>query len=137
LTLLIVQAKKPKTSAFRQQLIAELNQTARVSPISVEEQLRVEAESYLPLVIVNAQQHERYTANPFEFWRDNRESFPTLSRLAVVFLCMFAGSVPVESLFSVTGLILNSRRSSLCPSKLNKLAFLHDNLDYVIELLNA
>jgi hypothetical protein len=28
--------------------------------------------------------------------------------------------------------MLNSRRSSIEPSKLHKLAFLHDNLDYVI-----
>ena len=42
-----------------------------------------------------------------------------------------AGSVNVECLFSVrpSGLICNSRRSS--PSKLNKLSFLHDNLDCI------
>src|SRR6218665_2199214 len=46
---------------------------------------------------------------------------------------MSAGSVPVECLFSVmpTGLICNSRRSSVCPSKLSKISFLHDNLDCI------
>jgi len=51
-----------------------------------------------------------------------------------LFLGMSAGSVPVECLFSVTGLVCNGRRSSLCPSKLNKICFLHDNLSYIMSV---
>jgi endonuclease III-like uncharacterized protein len=32
-----------------------------------------------------------------------------------------------ESLFSITGITKNSRRSSLAPYRLNKLTFVHDN----------
>jgi hypothetical protein len=56
-----------------------------------------------------------------------------LQELATLYLGMSAGSVPVESLFSITGLILNSRRSSLDPSKLHKISILHDNLQFVID----
>jgi len=40
-------------------------------------------------------------------------------------------------MFSVTGLILNSRRSQLSPSKLHKLTFLHDNVQRVLETLES
>src|SRR6218665_588768 len=60
-------------------------------------------------------------------------NYPMLPQLAALFLGMLAGSVHVECLFSVrlTGLICNSRRSRICPSKLNKISFLHDNLHYI------
>jgi len=45
--------------------------------------------------------------------------------------------VPVEKLFSVTGLILNSKRSQLSPSELHKLTFLHDNMQKVLEMLDS
>jgi len=56
-----------------------------------------------------------------------------LQQLAGLFLGMSASSVPVESLFSMTGLICNSRRSSLSPATLHKISFVHDNLDFVIQ----
>jgi len=72
-----------------------------------------------------------YSENALLFWRDCAERLPILSRLASVYLGTSASSVPVESLFSITGLLLNSRRSSLNPSKVNKLVFLHDNFDLI------
>jgi len=56
--------------------------------------------------------------NPLLFWKENASSYAILSQLALLFLCMSAGSVPVESMFYLTGLIYNSRRSSLSPDKL-------------------
>ena len=44
-----------------------------------------------------------------------------------------ASSVPVESLFSTAGLILNGIRSSLTPDKLNKIVFIHDNFDMIVQ----
>jgi hypothetical protein len=37
--------------------------------------------------------------------------------------------VPVECLFSTTGLLLNAKRSSLAPYKVNMITFNHDNYD--------
>jgi hypothetical protein len=50
-----------------------------------------------------------------------------ISTLARVYLTPNASSVPVESLFSVTGLIKNARRPPIAPFLLNKLTFVHDN----------
>ena len=47
--------------------------------------------------------------------------------MARKYLCISVASVAVECMFSVTGLILNSKRSSLAPWKLNYLSFIHDN----------
>ena len=70
----------------------------------------------------------KYSDNPLMFWADNAANYPVLQQLASLFLGMSAGSV----LFSITGQISNSRRSSICPSKLNKISFLHDNLDFIM-----
>lgn len=65
--------------------------------------------------------------NPLAFWKANEKHFPLLSKLARKYLCVSASSVPVESMFSITGLILNGKRSQLAPCKLNYLTFVHDN----------
>jgi hypothetical protein len=53
--------------------------------------------------------------------------YPTLQHVARCYLSKSASSVPVESMFSTTGLILNSKRSSTVPQKLNYITFIHDN----------
>jgi len=55
------------------------------------------------------------------------------SQLVSLFLGMSAGSVPVKSMFSVTGLICSSRRSRLSHDTLHKICFLHDNFDFIVE----
>lgn len=63
------------------------------------------------------------------FWQNHRSDYPTLTKVACYYLSVSASSVPVESMFSITGLILNNKRSSLSPVKLNYLSFIHDNCD--------
>jgi hypothetical protein len=63
------------------------------------------------------------------FWKHRAKTCPNLSKLARFFLTPHASSVPVESLFSITGLIKNARRSSIAPYRLNKVCFVHDNYD--------
>ena len=41
-------------------------------------------------------------------------------------------SVPVEWLFSTTGLIMNSKRSSLSLHKLNTITFVHDTTFFTL-----
>jgi len=71
--------------------------------------------------------------NPLLFWKENGSSYVILSQLTSLFLGMSAGSVPVESIFSVTGLIFYSSRLGLSPDKLHKICFLHDNFDFIVE----
>jgi len=54
-----------------------------------------------------------YRDDALSFWKDNQSHFPILSEMAALYLVTSASSVPVESLFSTTGLVLNSRHSSL------------------------
>jgi hypothetical protein len=124
------QAKKLR---LREELIAELKNSVNPSRRTTEERVRIEAESYLAYSIADADLLSKYSQDPLLFWSEHGSSYPTLQQLAALFLGMSAGSVPVESLFSITGLICNSRRSSLSPAKLNKLCFLHDNLDFVMD----
>ena len=44
--------------------------------------------------------------NPLELWRPNESNFKNLSLLAKTYLCASAASVPVEQMFSSTGLML-------------------------------
>lgn len=66
-----------------------------------------------------------------KYWKGNSAVgvYPLLCQLARVHLAAAASSVPVESMFSTTGLIANSRRSSLSADKLHQITFIHDNFD--------
>jgi len=99
---------------------------------TADEKFKIEAESYLSITLCEENQC-MYSQNPLLFWRDLGNNFRTLQVLAGLFLGMSAGSVAVDSLFSVTGLICNGQRSSLSSATLQKLTFLHDSLDFIIE----
>ena len=78
----------------------------------------------------------KYSQNPLLFWKEHGSSYPILNQLASLLIGMSAGSVPVESMISVTGLICNSRRSRLSPDKLHKICFLHDTIDFTVDTDN-
>jgi hypothetical protein len=62
-----------------------------------------------------------------QFWKSHSTLFPNLSRLADIHLATSSTSVPVESTFSLTVLIANSRQSRLNALKLHKILYVHDN----------
>jgi len=70
-----------------------------------------------------APSRSRYPAQPPNFCQPNISRKNTASRN----LSTSAASVPVECLFSTTGLIANSKRSSLSADRLHKITFIHDN----------
>ena len=70
--------------------------------------------------------------DPLAFWRKNYREFPRLARLARQYLGISPSSVPVENMFSTTGLLLNNKRSSLAPHRVNYLSFIHDNYKYLV-----
>ena len=65
------------------------------------------------------------------FWKNHNVLYPHLSILAREYLGIPSSSVAVESMFSTTGLILNSRRSSLNPINMNMTVFIHDNISLI------
>ena len=64
-------------------------------------------------------------ANPCLYRRNYK--YKHLAELARIYFTPSASSVPVESMFFVTGLLMNGRRSSMSPHKLDKMTFIHDN----------
>lgn len=68
-----------------------------------------------------------------QYWHMNERNgqFPLLCQLAKQRLSSSATSVPVESMFSITGLTANGKRSRLSSDKLHRIVFIHDNYDFV------
>ena len=54
--------------------------------------------------------------NILSWWESQQQTYPTLSKLAGVVLAIPATSAPSERIFSLAGLTINARRSSLAPS---------------------
>ena len=65
---------------------------------------------------------------PLDWWKLEANRLPLLSSVARKYLCACASSVPSERVFSVGGNIVNSKRNSLHPDKVNFLIFLASNL---------
>ena len=66
--------------------------------------------------------------NPLLWWRNNRNIYPLMSKLARKYLCIQATSTTAERSFSLMGNILTKKRMSLTPSHVNMLAYLSDCL---------
>jgi len=86
-----------------------------------DRKLESEVNAYIHL------QAEESEENPLVFWKKHEATFPNLSVLAKCYLTVSASSVPVESMFSTCGMILNSRRSSMAPYRANMITVIHDN----------
>ena len=63
-----------------------------------------------------------------EWWKQNSEEFPALSRIARNILCIMASSAPSERNFSLAGHVVSSRRSSLKPSSVDNILFLNSSI---------
>ena len=72
------------------------------------------------------------TGDCLKFWKCHTSDFPILAQVAQTYLATSASSVPVESMFSTCGLVMNSRRSALSADKLNKIVFIHDNFKFTV-----
>lgn len=65
--------------------------------------------------------------NPLELWRREKQSFTYLSLITEGYLSVSESSVPVETMFSTTGLILNEKGSSVAPHRANLPTVIPDN----------
>ena len=65
------------------------------------------------------------------WWSTQTETYPRLSMLARVILAIPATSAPSERIFSTAGLTVNAKRSSLAPSTVDKVIFVHENAHFV------
>ena len=70
-----------------------------------------EMTAYLCLIRLTADEK----LSPLTFWKKHHDVYPNVSVLARVYLTPRASSMPVEGLFSDSGLIKNARRSAIAP----------------------
>jgi hypothetical protein len=84
-----------------------------------------ELERYLELTITA----DQFLMDPLYFWDTMKGSLPNLCRVAKSLLSVPSTSVSSERSISIAALLLNARRTSLGPERLNELAVLHSNDD--------
>ena len=70
-------------------------------------------------------------SDPFIWWSDREERFPTLSLLAKKYLSVYACSTASERLFSDAGNLLTAKRTRIDPNLFKKLIFLKRNAKHL------
>jgi len=71
--------------------------------------------------------------NILTWWESQQQTYHTLAKLERVVLAIPATSALSERIFSLAGLTVNARQSSLAPSSRDKVIFVHEN----VSLLNV
>ena len=64
--------------------------------------------------------------DPFEWWRNRRDEYPVMSKLARKYLAVQGTSTPAERVISRLGTVLSKRRQSLTGEIFSKMMFLTD-----------
>jgi hAT family C-terminal dimerisation region len=91
---------------------------------------------------------EPLSTDPLAFWRSHAGTFPHVAQQAEKLLCVTATSLPCERLFSVAGILVEKKRTSLTPdrarqrnSELKQLVEMNaehnNNHEFIKLLLNA
>lgn len=73
------------------------------------------------------------TSDSFLWWKQHRQMFPYLSKIAQEQLCTLATSVPCERLFSTAGQVLSDRRTRLSSKNVEMILFLNVNVKLMKE----
>ena len=95
---------------------------------------RVKKETTCPGAELDRFQHEDITAlesDPLVWWKLNEQRFPAVAQLAKMYLAVPCSSVPCEHVFSASGLVVNSLRSSLTPENVDALVFLNKTIPWL------
>ena len=79
-----------------------------------------EIEQYFKLPVINRKK------DPLLWWKQNCQAFPMLEKVARVYLCTVATSVPSERLFSKAGELISARRNRIKPKNINMFLFLNN-----------
>ena len=69
--------------------------------------------------------------NPAKYWKENKQKYPLLSRLAKDVLGVPSSSAPVERLFSIAGKVFTPERCRLIDGRFAQLMFIRCNQSYV------
>lgn len=120
-----IPSKRCKTSPL-QNLITNRAATAsdsNSSNLSLREKLALELKIYT----AEAPAHDESASYVIGYWKQKCRILPLLGAIAHRWLSIPATSVPSERVFSISGHIVNKKRSCLKPSKVQQLVFLSVN----------
>jgi len=70
----------------------------------------------------------KWDQDPFIWWKNQKNNFPTLAKIARKYLCVSATSTPSERLFSDAGNTLTAKRTKLNPILFERIVFLKKNM---------
>jgi len=90
---------------------------ANSSDMTEENLNKIELEKYIALASI------ALDANPLKWWKLYQLQFPTLSILAIKYLCIPGTSVPSERIFNSAGNIITDHRSLLSPEHIEEIIF--------------
>jgi len=68
-----------------------------------------------------------------DFWKEHETDLPLLSKMANIYSGISLSSVPVQSLFTFAGFLLNTTRSLMVPYNADRVTFTHNNYNVIIE----
>ena len=95
------------------------SETADSSNDHDQHQFFFETSAYLgPIKLTNEEK-----LSPQSFWKRHSGTYPRLSQLARIYLTPNASSVPVESLFSITGMVKKRQTSQPCSFQIEQTDF--------------
>ena len=95
---------------------------------------RVKKETTGPGAELDRFQHEdiaELESDPLVWWKLNEQRFPAVAQLAKMYLAVPCSSVPSERIFSASGLVVNTLRSSLTPENVDALVFLNKTIPWL------
>lgn len=111
----------------RLKLLSNLGVKNQVEVRSMQSSISEEVQSYFlePLSDI--------PSSTIKWWNTSGAKFPRLAKLFEIFLSMPATSSSSEVAFSKSGKFLRADRSTLAPSKVNKLCFINANIRFLEE----
>ena len=110
--------KKGKFSSVFGTSISSLSTSPRTSE---SDRIKHEVDMYMQYPTLDIDE------SPLEWWKLEAGRMPLLSTVARKYLSVCATSVPSERVFSIGGNLVNAKRNSIKPDKVNKLIFLASN----------
>lgn len=122
-------ATKPKSSRPKSSLWVDFdksvrdNQTGRTAACAGI----LEVRQYIEDAQINRK------ADPLKYWQKKEAILPRLAKLAKKHLSLVATSAPSERVFSVAGQLVSERRSRLTTENVEKIMFMHENIEFFDE----
>ena len=74
-------------------------------------------------------------SDPLEWWKSNESKYPNIAIAARRYLAILASSVPVERLFSSTGIVISPKRTSINSAAMAALVFINGNWPFFKDIL--